>query len=512
MTATMPRPGSVVRFRSGVSPRNVPTATGPWFMAGLSDRGPLAATPIKSLQDFITTFGARQTYSVLYDAVETYFREGGVMAIISRVVGPGAALSSRNLLDASAGTSLVISAKGPGAYAQNITVAVQNPGAGGTASSFSLTITDPNAPNGALTEQSPDFTTNAQAVAWSQTSQLVNLALGASALLPAALAAGSIGTTTTGTDDRVNITDAQWRTALGRFTKDMGPGQVTQVGRTTNQAYIDTLTHAAATGRTAILDLPDSPTPATLTSATTALRNQVDTSGNPLDTFGGAFGPWVVIPGLTPNTTRIVPPSALVCGRIAASDASGNSPNQPAAGFPEGVANYVIGLSQPAYDNGSGIAVTRDAMYALGVNLIVSRYGVVEVFGWRTLVDTNGIWQDWTNLANRRLAMAMTAESNAIMENYILKEIDGAGRLFSKMKGQVQAMCGRYYALGSLYDGGSGVAEDAYYVDTGSNVNTPATIANREAHVAIACRMAEDAELVVFEIAKIPVSQSLSTT
>jgi hypothetical protein len=160
MTATMPRPGSVVRFRSGVSSRNVPTATGPWFVAGLADRGPLISTPIRSLQDFISIFGLRQTYSVLYDAIETYFREGGVQANVSRVVGPGAAVSSRNLLDASAGTSLVISAKGPGAYAQTITVAVQNPGAGGTASSFSLTITDPNYPNGALTEQSPDFTTN----------------------------------------------------------------------------------------------------------------------------------------------------------------------------------------------------------------------------------------------------------------------------------------------------------------------------------------------------------------
>jgi hypothetical protein len=46
-------------------------------------------------------------------------------------------------------------------------------------------------------------------------------------------------------------------------------------------------------------------------------------------------------------------------------------------------------------------------------------------------------------------------------------------------------------------------------VDVSSNVNTPQTIANREMHAAISLRMSEDAELVVIEFAKVPVTQSL---
>lgn len=497
MSATQPRPGVLVTTRTTPPPRTVPTDTGVWFVAGLSDRGPLKATLIRSLQDFINQFGTRQTYSVLYDALEDYFREGGAKAYIGRVVGPAAAIATKNLNDVGAAVSLVATAKGPGAYGNSITIQVVNPGAGGTPSSFSLVVTDPNYPGGQLVESSPDFTTQAAAIAWAQTSALINLALGASSNLPANAAAAAMAA---GSDDRLNVTDTQWKNALNLFTRDLGPGQVTQIGRTTSQAYIDTLAHAMANNRTAILDLPDSPTIATVTGAVTGQRGS---SG--ADTVGAAFWPWVVIPGLTPGTTRIVPPSASVCAKIAQQD-SGGSPNQPAAGSPEGVLTYAIGLSQPAADNGTGQDVTRDSMYALGVNQIVYRYGNFEVFGWRTMTDPNGANQDWINLGNRRLAMAMTAQGLAIAENYILDEIDGQGKLFARFAGELTAMCSRFYDLGSLY---GTKPEDAFFVDTGPTVNTPATIANRELHAAISARMSQDAELVVIEIAKVPVNQAL---
>jgi hypothetical protein len=145
-------------------------------------------------------------------------------------------------------------------------------------------------------------------------------------------------------------------------------------------------------------------------------------------------------------------------------------------------------------------------MYSLGVNQIVLRYGNYQVFGWRTLVDPNGASQDWINAGNRRLTMAMTAKALAILETYILDEIDGQGRMFTRLKGQLVGMCAEYYTMGSLY---GLTPEDAFSVDTGPQVNTLATIANREVHAAIAARMSPDAELVVLEISKIPVSQSL---
>lgn len=509
MTATMPRPGSIVTTRTTPPPRVVPTSTGMTFLVGTSDRGP-SNKPVlcQSLTDFINNFGLRQTYSVLYDWLDQYFRDGGSQAYVGRVVGPAAVIATKNLNDAGAAVSLVANAKGPGAFGNSITVQVQNPGAGGTAGSFSLLVTDPNYPqaNGttaSFSEQSPDFLTQAAAVAWSANSQLINIVLGASALLPANAAAAPLAG---GTDDRTNITDAQWRNAMALFTRDLGPGQIVQAGRTTQQAYNDTLAHAQANNRVAILDGADTPTPATLKTAVQTVRTTSTSSINAR--YGALFAPWVQIPGITPGTTRTVPPSALVCARISAKDSSGSTPNAPAAGG-AGISRYAIGLSQPAFDNGNGQDVTRDDLYTGGVNLIVQRYGVFEVFGWRSLVDPTGADQDWRDFGNSRLAMYIVAKSLQLAENYILRELDGRGLTFKSFEGDIRGVMLDLYNRGSLYDGGSGKPEDAFSVDTGPTVNTVATIANGELHAAVSARMAQDAELVVIEIAKVPITQTL---
>lgn len=504
MTATMPRPGSIVTVRSTPPPRSVPTDTGTWFVAGFTDRGPVTPQLIQSLSDFTRIYGGRQTYSVLYDAMETFFREGGSRAYVMRVVGPAVVPATftgwafKNLLDVGSGISLIARAKGPGTYGNTITVKVDNPGLGGTASSFSLTVVDTGYPGGTLTEQSPDFTSQAAAVAWSQQSQLIDIVLGATALLPVTLAASVLAT---GTDDRVNATDTQWLASLNRASRDLGPGQVSQVGRTTSQAYLDTLTHAAANNRTAILDAADTPTASTIQTAVATIR-----SSSVNARFGAMFAPWVVIPGLVSGTTRIVPPSCCVAGRLSANDGGGLSPNAPAAGLGAGQLRSAIGLSQAAFDSGSGVDVTRDAMYTAGVNQVVYRYGNFEVFGWRSLVDPNGADQDWVNLGNVRTSMFIVAKALAVAENYILDQIDGRGRLFKAFEGDLRGILLGLYATDALY---GATPEDAFSVDVGAQVNTPTTIANRELHAAIAVRMSQDAEIVVIEIAKVPTNQSL---
>lgn len=493
MTATLPRPGSIVQVQSAPPPRTVPTDTGTWFVTGFADRGKTVPTLIQSLSDFTTKFGARQTYSPLYDALETFFREGGTKAIVSRVVGPAPVLASVNLLDNAAAISLVAKAKAPGAYGNSRRITVQVPGSGGTG--FSTLLTD--TADASISEQSPDFLTQADAVAWSVNASHTALTLGVSVNNPVAIAAAAF---TGGTDDRANALDAQWVAAMTKFTRDYGPGQITQVGRTTAQAYTDTLAHARDYNRVAILDGPDSASPTTLKNAVAALR--------PLGTgrYGGLFAPWVIIPGLTINTTRTVPPSALVCGKIAASDGAGKSPGAPAAGAQGGVAKAIVGLSQVAYDNGSGVDITRDDMYTAGVNQIVYRYGVFEVFGWRSIVDPIGQDLDWTNLGCARTAMFIVAQALAIAENYILDPIDGRSRLFKAFQGDLIGMLQKLYLTDALF---GATPEEAFSVDVGAQVNTPTTIASRELHAAIGVRMSEDAELVIIQVAKVPITQSL---
>lgn len=490
MSTLAPRPGSIVRTSGSPPPRTVPTATDMWFVAGTSDRGPLSPVQINSLQDFINNFGGRQAYSVLYDAMEGYFRNGGARSYVSRVVGPAAVIASVTLNDNAAASSLIVRAKGPGTYANTLRATVA-----AVAGGYTLTISDTVL--GTL-EVSPVLADQAAAIAWSQSSFWVTITPGISALIPVAIANAPLAG---GADDRNNITDAQWLTALNRFSKDLGPGQISAPGRTSAVGKQQVRDHAAVNNRFAVWDLVDSPTSATVMSGITA-----DVRGTN-DRFGMGFSPWPAVPGVTPNTTRLIPPSAIAAARMAWSDGRGNSPNKPAAGFPEGVIQWITGLSQPPFDDGSGVDVTRDKMYDAGVNQIVYRYGQFQIFGWRTAVDPNGADQDWLNAGNARLNMAIVAKALAIAENYILDEIDGQRRVFKQFQGELTAMLADFYVKGSLY---GATPEEAFSVDVGNTVNTPATIQNRELHAVIAVRMSQDAELVYIDISKVPVSQALA--
>jgi hypothetical protein len=455
-------------------------------VAGLAEKGPLKALKVESLQDFVEKFGGRVSYSVLYDAIDEYFSDGGAVAYVGRVVGPAAAQASAVLKDAGAGESLKVKAIGPGEYANTYKVKVTN--TGGT--SFVLEVF-----NGAvLLEVSPSFTTQAEAIAWAQLSKYIIVELGATALIPKSEEV----TLATGKDDKANIVDASWRTALALFAKNLGPGQVTEIGRTTSQAYADTLAHAFENNRFALLDGPQSPTAATVSSAAAALRGTNDI-------YGMMFAPWITIPGVLPGTTRFVPPSAFAAAKIALNDGEGKSPNRPAAGI-NGKSIRAIGLEQPPFNNGSGVDVTRDAMYSEGVNVIVEDEGVVEIFGWRCLTSPNGALQDWLNAGNCRLRMAIVAKANQIAKKYVLDEIDGAGKTFKEFEGELKAMLGEYWKMGSLY---GQTPEEAFQVNVGPSINTPESIKNLEMKAAIALRMSPDAEMVTIVISKVPITQQL---
>src|SRR5665213_3432567 len=207
----MTRPGVVVQLRNTPSLISSPTNTGTAFVAGTSDMGPLGPILVRNLNDFINTYGQRMSYSSLYDWLELYFREGGNQAYISRVVGPGATSGFKNLLDAGAGISLVVTAIGPGAWSANYKVAVAAGVAGG---SFVIQIWDTTGL--ILLEVSPDLFTQNDAIQWSNTtSHYVRITLGATALVPAIVASAALSA---GTDDRASIVDAQWAAAYALFT------------------------------------------------------------------------------------------------------------------------------------------------------------------------------------------------------------------------------------------------------------------------------------------------------
>src|SRR5215831_6969952 len=218
------RPGTQIIQRETPPPRSAPTDTGVWLVVGLTQKGAQEPIMIESMSEYSSKFGDRVSYSILYDALDTYFHEGGRKAIISRVVGPAAATAHLNLLDASSGVSLVANANSPGDWANTIKVAVTAP----LVSGYRIQVSDAN--NNIL-ETSQDLPDQASAVSWaSAQSEYITIALGASTQVPAVVSAQPMAG---GLDDRANITDTQWQNALNLLVKDLGPGQVSMPGRST---------------------------------------------------------------------------------------------------------------------------------------------------------------------------------------------------------------------------------------------------------------------------------------
>ena len=479
----MARPGTEIIIRETPPVRSAPTDTGVWHVIGITEKGPTEPQHVQSMADYVRIFGSRVSYGMLYDALDSFFHEGGREAYVSRVVGPTPVNSFVVLNDAGAAPSLRVEALGPGAWGNDLNVQIV---AGTTVGSFIVVVSHDTL--GEL-ERSPELVDKPAALGWAQYSDYIRLTDLASLNDPAAGAAQSLAS---GADDRANIVDAQWQTALDKLTTDLGPGQVSAPGRTTAAAHAQLLAHAVTNNRSAILDPPNTATAATLLAAAAADR------GN--GRHGAMFAPWLNVPGLTGGTVRTVPPSGVVAGIIARNDARTGNPNVPAAGQ-NGQSQYTLSLSVAAWTDAQ-----RESLNDMGVNVIRMMYGGARVYGWRSLADPGSL-PAWANFGNSRLFMAISAEANNIAERYVLSEIDGRGATIGAFQGDLTAMLVRYYNEGALY---GPTPTSAFIVDVGPTVNPPAKLAQGELRAVIGLRMSPFAEMVILELVKVAITEAVA--
>lgn len=487
MTATAYRPGKIITLKSAPPNRSQPTDSGVAFMVGLTSQGPTSRPQlIHNMSEWLIYFGVRTALGAsLYDSAETYFREGGNQLYVMRVVGPNPVTATLILKDTAAANAITVNAENPGAWGLGLKIQVI---AGQAASSTRIQVWDTTGT--ILLDQSPDLLTHLDAVNWSQTSLYVNIVdLGTG--LPQLNVAAQAALTGSATGDEANAVDAQYLNALNFIDTSFGPGQVMIPGRTTDPAHTQLVAHAAANNRIALLDVSDSATTSSLlTSAAT-----VTTTGN--GKYAAIFGPWLTIPGLTPNTVRTIPASGFAAALMARND-SQNSPAVPAAGN-NGQAQFVLTATQNYTD------ANRDALNTAGFNVIRNMLGGVRIYGYRTVADpVNDPYN--IQLGQARLLMEIVAQIGNIMENHLFKLMDGRGIEFAALAGDLNALLIGYYNDNSLY---GDTPDDAFSIDTSSNVNTPTTVQNGELHAQVGLRMTPFAELVYVDIIKIPVTQSL---
>jgi hypothetical protein len=476
--------------RSTVNPQLPPTDTDTMFVGGVTQMGRTdRPVLIRSMQDYLTNFGQRVSYGTLYDWLDAFLNEaGGGQAYVMRVVGPAAALDTFTLNDAGAVPSIQVTSVGPGASGLSVSVV-----AGGAAGTFNIVIT--GLPDGS-TLTSWDLTTVADAVQWGNAQLLIRVvALGANppanhAVVP--LAGGG--------DDRANVTDVQKAAALALIPKNLGPGQVVWPNSTTPTMYSALLNHGLNNDRFALLSAQDTASVAALIATANAIKADATVQAGALRN-GLLCCDWQIIPGITIGTTRTVPPTAIVAGLIARSDRATGNPNLAAAGA-NGQVRYAVGKTQLDWSDAQA-----SQLVSAGANPFSMIFGSERFNGFRTLTNpqTDPVY---IMASAARLVMAINDRGYKISLDEMDAQMDGRGHEFGKYQGRIIGMLLEYYGLGAIYaDPPGNDPTTAYVVNVGPDVNTPASIANREMHAAVGVRPSPYAEMIFFEIAAYPVNQ-----
>ena len=482
-------PGVNVINVASVTAQTPPTQTDTAFIVVETLQGRIDQPVLcRSLNDFIINFGGRTSYSVAYDWLDAFFHEaGGGQVYVMRVVGPSATVDTFTFNDSSAAPSISVSSIGPAASGLSVLIA-----SGISPSSFNIVVT--GLPDGS-TLVSPDLLTETDAVNWGNAQLLIRIAaLGTNP--PANHAAVALAG---GADNHSTVTDALRVAALALIPQGLGVGQVCIPGLTTEVVQSGVLNHAVTHNRFALLDTTDTNSTSTLTGLAAGVQSDVTVSIPCLES-GMMLSDWQLIPGLVPNTTRAVPPSAIVAALIARSDrSSGGNPNLSAAGA-SGLVQYALGKTQTDWTDAQ-----TNQLVAAGVNPFRIVYGGERFYGFRTLTNPNS--DPVLIMASAdRLIMAIKDQAFKIGQSVLMDQIDGNRHEATKYGNRIAAVLASFYAMGALY----GVtSQDAYIVDTGPDVNTPATISNRELHAVVGIVSAPYAETVYFGLAAFTVAQGV---
>lgn len=484
----MVRPGVNVSVRTASAPTGPSRDTGTWYVVGQAERGPVdRPVLVRNMTDFETYFGDRVAYSELWDCMDVFFHNGGLRSYVQRYVGP-AATQGTLVLEDRAGVpldTLTVDSIEPGAHSADIAVQIADGDADDTFEIF-VYYRD------ALKERSGDLASPTEAVAWAAaTSRWITVTDEDSATAspnnnPAVLAKTALSA---GTDDRASATDTHRTNALALMGKELGCGQVSVPGATTDAIHTALNEHAAATNRTALCDAVDDGQEATLVAAAVAFRADNDEPER-----SELHAPRLIVPGLTAGTTRTVPMSPAIAALMARNDGVYGT-SVPAAGR-RGRLSYALDVTYEFTDD------ERETLNEAGVNIVRPLFGPMTMYGYRTLSTD----QNWISLSDQRLRMEIVNDAYILGEEFVFDQIDGQGHTIAAYGGALTAMLAGYYNRGALF---GATPDEAFQVNVGDSVNTIETLANRELRAVLEVRMSPFAEMVVIEIVKTPITQSL---
>lgn len=473
----MPRPGvdtnimdEPVRAEANLDPSQ-------GFMAGSTERG--RAGMVQSFTEFKKKYGGRTAATQkLYDAARGHFEEsGGATLYISPINGAAAAEAEADL-----DTFLHVTARGPGTWGNTILVKTLAPtsmteqAAGGVV----YQVLD----GADELERSPAYPTLEQAIDWSENKSNYVIFSPYTGVTPTDVpTSGKTATLTAGADDAWDyVDDVPVPLALEKFTYELGPGQVSVPGSTEVGVCAAVAQHTLDTYRVGLFDLPDEDDPNDL-----AL-----TIGQCYD-FPGihnmlGVGPQVSYPHETSPASILIPGSGVETGIIARCDKLGD-PSLSAAGA-DGYSVRALGLSQKFSDT------DREELNALGAALFKEVYGQVRMYGYRTMAGPSET--NWMFFQESRVIMMIAHECNAVLEEYVLKTMDGKKQILNRVNTALTGVCSRFWVANALFGEAAG---DAFRIDT-TSPNSLETMARGELYANVLLKTSKLAEWVVLNLVK----------
>lgn len=480
-----------VKVQTGTAPgapdRGLPVGA-TFYVAGLAERGDtVGPIEVRSMSDYRLKLGNRVSYGYLYDQLETFFAEGGVLANVARVVGPAAITGTKVLVDRAGAplNTLTLTAKNAGAWSANLDVEVAN---GNVADTFTITLYVDDV----VLEVYEDLATPAAAaIAINAGSELVTAVDNGSATAapnnnPAVLAAAAFSA---GTDDRASVVAADYVAALARFT-DKG-GIVAIPGQTSANVGAGLEAHAKAFARVYAAATAIAQSQAQAQAAALARRNANGAE------HGGLFWPWVKTPDGA-GGTRTIPPEGYVAAMRTRALRESGPWRAPAGDIAR--ARFVVGVETEL------TAEQVDDAVAARVNPIITKAGGIRLYGWRSLSTDAANYRQLTGRDTLNLISIVGADD---LEEFVFDTFDGDGRKLSAVYGKLDARLAPMREAGGLFarivDGNE--VDPGYVIDLSGN--TPETLAADEVHAKVGARVSPTGETIFLDIVKVPVDSSL---
>jgi hypothetical protein len=460
-------------------------ASGQFFVVGLAERGRTdRPVLIRGLADFEANFGGRTTYSHLYDTVRTYFEEDGNQVWVARVVGAGAVRGSVTVPDRATTPvpTLTVRSRSEGSWSEDMDVIVSAGSLGGTvrvAVEF----------DGDVVEVYNNIASVQDIVSRFAGSPYIEMIdAGSATAAPDNLPAVGTYSVTAGTDDRAAVTTQNYLDALELFTEGLGDGAVAIPGQGA-AVHEGLVNHARANRRIALLSTARDVSISEITTAATSVNSDA----------AGLFAPWVLVSD-NAGGTRAIPPEGYVAGVRARAHQEVGPWRAPAGGI--AVSRSTVGV-YTEYTKAEANSLDESK-----VSVIRRINNTTRLYGWRSLSNDT---MNFGMLNARDLLNRLVVDSEGRLEQYVFAPVDGRGQLLSSINAELTGILEPIRQAGGLYErivDGEQI-DPGYVVETGSTVNTEATLANNEVRARVSIRVSPVGALISLTIVKVGLRQGL---